>query len=327
MHDLIRTYLDHLTASGKASTAATYGGHLERLESWAVNAGIDLADLTPDILARFQLWLANSYRTADNAPLADSTQASVIAVIRSWCRWLHRRGHLSHDPAHRLVPPKLPDRPSVTADPLSQQEAFALLATAQRIVADATPGSIPWAIAHRNLALMALAIATGRRVQGLCDLQVADIEFQRAEVRVSWEKGKAGRVLPAARWAIAAVRAYCMEARRLLLGDRTSPHLFVSQRIGQVDKRTVAYVLDDLLAATIAANPDLTDLRAKRITTHSLRATFATLLHRGGCSIRSINAMMLHASLDQTAQYTPVPLDDLRRAIVAHHPRSGRLCA
>ena len=323
-HTLISTYLDHLTASGKASTAATYGAHLERLSSWATEAGIDLADLTPDSLARFHLWLANSYRTATGEPLADSTQASVIAVIRSWCAWLHRRGHLSHNPARRLVPPKLPDNPTVTADYLTQQEAYALLAVAQRIVAEATPGSIPWAIACRNLALMALAIATGRRVQGLCDIHVADIERERAEVRVAWEKGKSGRVLPVARWAIAAVCAYVDRARPLLLGGRASPHLFVSQRAGQIDKRTVAFVLADLLAATIAANPDLTDLPTKRISTHSLRVTFATLLQRNRCPIRSLNAMMLHESLSVTARYTPIPLEELRRTLVAHHPRAGR---
>jgi site-specific recombinase XerD len=66
----------------------------------------------------------------------------------------------------------------------------------------------------------------------------------------------------------------------------------------------------------------LTELPNKRISTHSLRVSFAKLMHDHGCNIRSLNELMLHRSLNTTAAYTPITVDDLRRAVLPCHPRA-----
>jgi integrase/recombinase XerC/integrase/recombinase XerD len=50
--------------------------------------------------------------------------------------------------------------------------------------------------------------------------------------------------------------------------------------------------------------------------------SFATLLFQGGANIRSINELMLHASLTTTGRYTPIPISDLRRVLLTAHPRA-----
>ena len=62
---------------------------------------------------------------------------------------------------------------------------------------------------------------------------------------------------------------------------------------------------DQAIAETITRHPDLTSLAAKRISTHSLRVTFATVMFSSGIGIRSLNELMLHADLNTTAQYWP----------------------
>jgi integrase/recombinase XerD len=57
---------------------------------------------------------------------------------------------------------------------------------------------------------------------------------------------------------------------------------------------------------------------------HELRASFATALLRGGCSITAIGQMMGHARLETTALYLGVDLDQLRAA-AGHHPRALRV--
>jgi site-specific recombinase XerD len=272
------------------------------------------------------LWLANDHRTRHGDALARSTQATAILVVRSLYRWLAKRGVLLTDPAASLVPADAPKRLTVAKDHLSQQEAIALLDTCAKRVRDAKPESIAHALRLRDLAIIAVALATGRRCHGLCDLELAHLDTERQELRVEREKGKTGRVLPVAAWAMAVVRRYLAEGRPRLLhttqGQRASSFVFVSQRADRLCERAVACLLDDAIAATISANPDLTDLPTKRISTHSLRVTFAVTLFAGGCGIRSLNELMLHANLTTTAQYTPIPLEDLRRVLLITHPRA-----
>lgn len=190
----------------------------------------------------------------------------------------------------------------------------------------AQPVSVPWALACRNLALIALAISTGRRCGGLMALHLTDLDLERCELRIAAEKSRTGRVLPVAAWAVAACARYIRDARPVLLGQRRSDALWVTQHIGCMMKRAYAYILDDLVAATVTANPDLTELPSKRISTHGLRVSFAALLFANGCGIRALNELLLHSSLDTTARYTPISRDELRAALITVHPRTAVAC-
>lgn len=321
-HPAIVAYLDALHAAGKASTAATNAGFLRLFQDWLEPQGIDVLHATPTVLGVYQGWLAQTHRTRSGSALARSTQATAILVVKAMYRWLHRRDAVLVDPAAGIVPPDPPRRLRVAKDHLTLQEATAVIDTLAAQVAEAASGSTTRALRLRDLAAVSLALATGRRCHGLCDLLVAHLDAERRELRVEREKGKAGRVLPIAAWAVAVVDRYQREARPHLLRGQPSAHLLVSQRADRLCPRAFAFILDGAIAATIARNPDLTDLAAKRISTHSLRVTFAVTLFANGCGIRSLNELMLHTNLTTTAQYTPIPLADLRRVLLAAHPRA-----
>jgi integrase/recombinase XerD len=61
----------------------------------------------------------------------------------------------------------------------------------------------------------------------------------------------------------------------------------------------------------------------KAITTHSLRHTCATHLLKNGASIRLIQELLGHSSLDSTQLYTRVDIRDLKSALDKFHPRGG----
>lgn len=218
-----------------------------------------------------------------------------------------RRGHLVHDPAVHLVPPCPPKSHSVHKEHLTLQEATALIQTTAALIEEYPTGSQYWAMRVRNLALLSVALATGRRVQGLVDLSLHQLDFERNELRVDREKSKTGRVLPVAPWAMTTVRRYLDDARPLLIKGNEIPFLFIGQRTTRMCARTVSFVLADAVGETIRRNPDLSDLPRKRISTHSLRVSFATLLFQGGCNIRSIirviQEILGHANLDTTKTY------------------------
>ena len=332
-HAAITAWLDALRAAGKASTAITNGRFLAKFTAWLAQSGsadsaVDLLAVTPDVLTRYQIWLADVCRRADGKPLAVTTQATAVIILCSFYRWLTRRGVLLVNPARDLTPRKAPPTLVVRKDHLSLQEAQALIDTLAALVTEAASGTVARALAERNLAAIALALATGRRCAGLCSLRVSDLDAERNELRVAHEKGRMGRVLPVAAWAMAAAMRYVAGARGMLLGAdadvaaTTSPWLFVSQRADRLCERGFANVLDVAIAETVRRNPDLADLATRRITTHSLRVSFATVLFANGCGIRALNELMLHQALTTTARYTPIPIEDLRRVLLASHPRA-----
>jgi site-specific recombinase XerD len=322
-HSAFIAFLSGLQAASRHRTATSYDSYLARLEGWMRATGIDPLRASTDDLRCYQMWIAETCRRqADGKPLARTTQLTCILVVRSCYAWLAKHGHLLHDPAAALVLPRVPRSLTVAKDHLSQQEAQALIETAEALAHVAPHGTSPWAIHARNLALVAIAIATGRRCHGLVSLRISDLDRERDELRVALEKSKMGRVLPVANWAMVAIDRYLAGPRDRLLNGASSSWLFVSQRAEQLSARGFAFVLDTLVAETIRRNPDLAELSAKRISTHSLRVSFAKMLHDHGCNIRSLNELMLHRSLETTAQYTPVSVNDLRRAILPLHPRA-----
>ena len=125
-----------------------------------------------------------------------------------------------------------------------------------------------------------------------------------------------------ARWCVVVLCRYLDGARALVAGERPSPFLFPSRRSGHLGIRGFAEVLDGVVPETIRRNGDLTDLPRKRISTHSLRVSFAALLFANGINIRSLNELMLHANLSTTAQYTPIAVNDLRRVFLTAHSRA-----
>ena len=62
-------------------------------------------------------------------------------------------------------------------------------------------------------------------------------------------------------------------------------------------------------AAGIAASP------------HALRHACATHLLRGGADVRHVQELLGHASLQTTARYTRVDVEDLRQVLDRCHPR------
>lgn len=320
-HPAVADFLHHLRLEGREETGRTSALVLRRLAAWLHGKGIDAAHATSVDLNEYRDFLATDYRSPGGQPLARSTLACHCAVIRGWYHWLVVRGVLVADPSRDLAVQFSRSR-VVVRSPLTLQEVTALIQTQAGIVSRQTPGTRAHALAIRTHAAICIGVATGRRVGGMCTLRVADLDLVAREIRIEKEKGHAGRVVPIAAWAVTVIAHYLHEARPRLT-DGGAPWLFVDQ-LGQgpIAKQTLLRDLHALLAQTLRENPDLVDLPAKRITWHSLRVSFATLLFSNGCDIRSVNELMLHRCLSTTALYTPIPVEDLRRVFLTAHPRA-----
>jgi len=322
LHPLMADYIDHLLLRGKDGTALSKANVLAQFNSWARERGIEPPAATRDDLEAYQSFVVTIQKTATMEPLARSTASARISQLKSWYRWLRDRGHLVVDPSRSLGVRVAASR-VVKKEYLDLQEATALVQCQAAKVAAAKVGTRRHAKALAFLAAICLTLATGRRISGIADMPVAAIDPDHLEVRVEREKGHIGRMLPVAAWAMEVVRWYLRDARPLLVRGQDAPWLFVDgSGSNSISVQVLATGLKALVAETIAANPDLEELRDKSITWHSLRVSFATLLFQNGIDIRSLNELLLHKSLSTTAKYTPIPVEDMRSIFRTAHPRA-----
>lgn len=320
MHSALQEYINHVESTRRIRAPHKFRHSLIAFWNWLQSRSLDPVTARTDDLLEYQRWIAETYITPAGKRLCPASQVKRLTAIRSFYRFMERRGIVVVDVSRAIKLPKVA-RHTTKRNHLTLQEVTALLQTQAKRVAEIPRAKLKWAIELRNLAFYCLAVATGRRHLGLRDMMVSDLNFERDEIRVPFEKGRTGRVLPVAHWAMVVAKEYVEQARPRFLFAGESSYLFINKRNGMLSHHA-GEPLEELHRQTIEENPDLTELPGKIITMHSLRVTFAKLLFNGGCNLRSVNELMLHNRLSTTAYYTPLKLEELRGACRLAHPRA-----
>jgi integrase/recombinase XerC len=225
--------------------------------------------------------------------LAPASIGRRVAAVRSWLRFLVRRGVLRMNPARAVRTPKLP---KTLPNFLPVDDAKTLVDA--RAVGGATRA--------RDVAILELLYASGLRVSELVGLDLEDVDRAAHTVHVRGKGGKE-RVVP---YGTAAARALAR-----YLGTRAADRgpVFVNTRGGRLTARSVhTIVRRSARAAGIA----------RRVTPHTLRHSFATHLLDGGADLRMIQELLGHSRLSTTQRYTHVGADQLMRVYDAAHPRA-----
>lgn len=153
---------------------------------------------------------------------------------------------------------------------------------------------------------LALAYATGLRVNEVVALKVGDIDSQRMTLRVEQGKGQKDRYAMLSPVLLERLRVWWRVARaqgKMLDGGWLFPGLNPVQHLSARQLNRAIH------AAADEAGID------KRISMHSLRHAFATHLLEQKVDIRLIQVLLGHKKLETTALYAQVATDILREVV------------
>ena len=163
----------------------------------------------------------------------------------------------------------------------------------------------------RDRAMVEVLYATGLRVSELVGLRPPDLNLGGGYLTCTG-KGDKQRLVPLGDQAVGWVQRYTAEARPALLGQRSSPRLFVNARGGGLSRVGFWKILK---AHGLAAG------LPRDLSPHVLRHSFATHLLDRGADLRAIQMMLGHADLSTTQIYTHVLDARMRTVYEKFHPR------
>ena len=229
-----------------------------------------------------------------------STTARKLATLRSFYKFLIRRGLVSQTPLQQIRTPKQEKRLPKCLD----------LEQVQKLM-DA-PGDAD-ILSARDKAMLEVLYSSGIRVSELVELDMADIDLQEGVLRVKG-KGRKDRLTPIGSQAIAAVQRYFeMRMMEPKLQSKTTGRVFLNKHGDSLSTRSVRRKLDKYL---VSAGLD------PGISPHTLRHSFATHLLNNGADLRSVQELLGHQSLSTTQVYTHLTTTRMKQVYDQAHPRA-----
>ena len=305
----VRAFLDHLATDRGASgyTQRNYRQALREFWQWHQTERSQ-----PPVWAALQRDDFRAYvRFLGRGKLSRAAVQLRFSALRTFYRFLIRRGAVAANPIKNLALPKLGKR---LPQFLTVEQMTALLEAplaelaARRQAPGPPPDPSPY---YRDVAILETIYSCGLRVSELCGLCAVDLDWASQTVRVRG-KGNKERQTPIGAPALAAIRRY-WQSLPVTPAGRTPAFLGHSSRATPIVPRTLQLRLKRHLAAA-GLDPSLTP--------HKLRHSYATHLLDAGADLRSVQELLGHAHLSSTQVYTHLTTERLKKAYDHAHPRA-----
>lgn len=243
--------------------------------------------------------------------LSRATIHLTFSALRTFYKFLIRRGHVAASPIKNLTMPK-PERRLPKFVTVAQ--AKALLETPLReFERECQTSERPVAKSDflRDAAILETIYSCGLRISEVCGLRVEDLNQADRILQVRG-KGRKERQIPIGAPALRAILAYWQALSNAPAADAP---VFLADADGAEPIRP-AQVQQRLKRYLLAAGLDIS------LTPHKLRHSFATHLLDNGADLRSVQELLGHRNLVTTQVYTHVTTERLKQAYAAAHPRA-----
>ncbi len=298
-----KEFLEHLEIELNRSptTLANYSLVLRQFLDWGQ---LEIPrEITQEKVREYRIYL-NRRSAKQGDLLKKNTQTYHAVVIRTFLKYL-AKNDCDSVPPEKIEVGKIPDR---QVDFLEIDEVVRLL--------DATKGST--LRSFRDQAIIELLFSAGLRVSELTGLNRDHINLSKEDFSV---RGKGSKLR------IVFLSSEARDALKQYLDKRTDvdPALFIAlPKKGLVNTRNAKRETLRLTPRSIQRLIKYYTKKAgitKDVHPHTLRHSFATDLLINGADIRSVQAMLGHASITTTQVYTHITNERLKEVHQSFHSR------
>ena len=298
-HDAINSFLAYLQSERNMS------------EHTVRNYGVDIAQFFSHLQSEnaagafprgvTHLAIRDFLTRLDSRQVSKQTMARKMAALRSFYKFLMKRGMVDANPALAVRTPKVEKKlPTVLR-----------LDEVERLLAAPDPNDF---IGARDKAILELLYSAGLRTCELVALDEGDIDLQNRCLRTRG-KGKKERINPIGTYACAAIEEYLTKKRAHPAAMRPDEEaVFVNFRGQRLTTRSVRRLLS-FYARQAGLPPG--------VSPHTLRHSFATHLLQRGADLRVVQELLGHQNISTTQIYTHVSAQEAQRAYEAAHPRAA----
>lgn len=272
------------------NTRLAYISDVGHLLEFLDEKGINPADVQESHLHEFVC-------TLRDLGIGPRSQARILSGIRSFFKYLKLSGIIENNPTDLLESPRLGRH---LPDVLSTQEIDLMI--------DQIPEDKDESL--RNHAIIETLYGSGLRVSELIDARLSRLNVEDGYLIVEG-KGSKQRIVPVSPAALTLIRDYLPQRSLLNIKADAQDVIFLNRRGGRMSRVMVFYIIRDLAAAAGIV---------KKVSPHTLRHSFATHLLEGGASLRVIQELLGHESLETTEIYVHLDRSRLRQELLNHHP-------
>lgn len=214
-----------------------------------------------------------------------------LATLKSFFKFLLAENKIKIDPA-ALV--KMPKTKMKEPSYLTEQEYKRLLRSVQK---NATQF-----FKLRDNAIITLLLGMGLRLSELVGLNIGSVNFEDGTIKVS-RKGNRERILPANDNVMISIQRY-LKSRQ---DNSFASPLFLSKRNQRIDGGSVWHLVKKYLKQA--------QIEKDKLSPHTLRHTFATILLKQGENVLTIKELLSHRNLRTTERYLHLSGEDLKAAV------------
>lgn len=221
-----------------------------------------------------------------------------LSCLKSYFKFLRKRGLLQKDPMLKVVAPKSGKRLPVVAQEHQMAALFTHVDFPEHFAG------------QQDRLVLEMLYATGLRSSELSSLKITDIDTDRMALRISG-KGSKQRLVPYARY-LADMIGHFLAMRQSTFPATREPWLLLNSKGGQLSSSSIYYIVHKYLSVVSHA-----DKRSP----HVLRHSFATHLSNGGADLNAIKELLGHSSLAATQVYMHNSVQRLIEVYQQAHPK------
>lgn len=291
----VETFLAYLKHEKRYSdhTVTSYRNDLEQFYRYLKQA-FDIENISEASHLYIRSWMAQ----LSDDQIGPRSINRKVSALRSYCKFLLKRGLLEKDPTIKIQTPKSPKRLPVYVE---QQDIGKLFDELQVHFEDSFFG-------RRDKMILELLYYTGMRRAELLNLKDMDVDLGRSYIKVLG-KGNKERLIPIGKQTTENLALYIKEKT-----EHFGPGwLLVTDKGAKLYPEMAYRIVKKFLSLVTTI---------EKRSPHVLRHSFATHLTNNGAEINAVKDLLGHASLAATQVYTHNNIEQLKDIYKNTHPKA-----